>query len=222
MRNDWLRTVTLSGPDNQTSIGELAELQARYPIMEVGVLWSVSSQGKPKYVDRQWIEEASQRGLRFSLHLCGKVARDLVSDGIEPEIPGNPERIQVNCNGMWSERPWWRLVDRPLVIQVCDHMGAFWLGRAKDDVHAPPVCPLFDKSGGKGIRPEGGWPGTFPPPVSMTGYAGGIGPDSVVATVEVLNKYGRPFWIDMEGRIRTPDDKFDMAAVQSVLEKLEG
>lgn len=216
-----LRAVTFSGPDVQTPIDELVALQTRYPVMEVGVLWSLTSAGKPRYVDRDWVETASEAGLRFSLHLCGKVARDLVVNGVAPEIPGRPDRLQVNCNGMSSGLNWWRLVEIPLVIQVCDHMGAFWTGLSAVDGRGPPTCPLFDKSGGKGIR-ETEWPRPLPIPIPMCGYAGGIGPDNVVETVDALCKFGRMFWIDMEGRIRTPDDRFDLEAVRSVLEKVDG
>lgn len=218
--------ITFSGPDDSTPIGVLLELQRNYPHMEVGVLWSPKRAGTPRYVGREWIEKASELGLNFSLHLCGKVARQLVEDGETPEIPGRPKRVQINCNGMKPTPGWYRRLDsirprhdgRPqFIIQTCNHSGAYWVGLAQGDDY--DAVPLFDKSGGTGLLPDS-WP--YPLPFTHCGYAGGIGADNVVEVVEHLKTGdGESFWIDMESKIRT-DDAFNLDKIAHVLILVDG
>lgn len=212
--------VTFSGADCETEIGTLVELQGRFPYMEIGVLWSLSKPGTPRYPDRKWVEKASELGLRFSLHLCGKVARTMVEGTETPEIPGSPQRIQVNCNGMRGLSGWFRAFHSinqnanrnfEYIIQAGEAVGAYWVGRAESEGHN--VSPLFDKSGGRGVETDE-WPA--PLACQWNGYAGGIGPDNVQAVVKKLGTFKTDFWIDMESRIRT-GDKFDLDKVIHVL-----
>lgn len=217
--------VTFSGPDSTTAIGTLVELQRKFPYMEVGVLWSLKAAGQPRYADRDWIEQASALGLNFSIHLCGKVARQLVEEGEPPVVPGTPKRVQINCNGMKPLPEWYRGLDTiadehgtklQFIIQTCDHNGAYWVGMAQGARWGERgVCvPLFDQSGGKGQLPEE-WPN--PLPFTHCGYAGGIGPDNAQALVRHLKTLkGESFWIDMETKVRT-GDVFDLDKVVHVL-----
>jgi len=215
--------ITFSGPDSDTPIGTLLELQQKFPYMEVGVLWSLSRAGQPRYADRAWIEEASERGLNFAIHLCGKVARDLVENCGTPTVPGTPRRVQINCNGMNGTPAWYRgfesiqsLHDHGLefIVQTCDGIGAYWIGMAVGE-GGHRCVPLFDKSGGKGESPTE-WP--EPLPYTRCGYAGGIGVDNVAATVEEIKrkKSDQSFWIDMESKVRT-GDVFDLSEVVHIL-----
>jgi phosphoribosylanthranilate isomerase len=75
---------------------------------------------------------------------------------------------------------------------------------------------LFDTSGGAGRRPAQ-WPG--PAEQFPCGYAGGLGPENVAGQVAKITAVcQKPFWIDMERRVRTADDsRLDMAKVRAVL-----
>ncbi len=218
--------VTLSGPDPDTPVAALVELQKRYPFMEIGVLWSLNRAGTPRYVTRQWIEQASDAGLRFSLHLCGAVARDWVEKGVVPEIVGRPQRIQINCNGMTAGCDWWIHMgvisanvrhrfgyEAAFIVQTADAVGGFVVGAAQHD-YGDTVMPLFDQSGGRGLSP-GAWP--RPLPSTTCGYAGGLTPDNVVAEAGYISWIAGNFWIDMESGLRT-NDVFDLTKAERVLE----
>jgi len=79
------------------------------------------------------------------------------------------------------------------------------------------VAALFDTSGGAGVLPDV-WPG--PAKEFWCGYAGGLGPDNVVAQIEKVEQVcQQPYWIDMERRVRVDDDsQLDMSKVRSVLQ----
>lgn len=85
--------------------------------------------------------------------------------------------------------------------------------------HDVPVAALFDTSGGTGSLP-GTWP-TLRPEFPF-GFAGGLGPDNVLAQLDQINKVCSddfPTWIDMETRVRVEDNSaLDMAKVRNVLQ----
>jgi hypothetical protein len=78
------------------------------------------------------------------------------------------------------------------------------------------VAALFDLSGGAGVLPSS-WP--QPTSAFWCGYAGGLGADNVTEQLAMIESIcPRPFWIDMERRVRTQDDSaLDLDAVRSVL-----
>ena len=80
------------------------------------------------------------------------------------------------------------------------------------------VSALFDTSGGAGVLPSE-WPQSDQP--FWCGYAGGLGPANVVEQIEKIEaRSPRPYWIDMERRVRVDDDSsLNMMAVRSVLEQ---
>jgi hypothetical protein len=75
---------------------------------------------------------------------------------------------------------------------------------------------LMDASGGRGVSPE-----TWPRPIAgvFCGYAGGLGPDGIIADLDrIADVVGDGvIWIDMEGRLRDASDRFDLARVEKVL-----
>jgi len=76
---------------------------------------------------------------------------------------------------------------------------------------------LFDSSGGRGLAPVS-WPA--PLPGTTCGYAGGLGPDTLTEQLPLIHTAanGRGYWIDMEGRLRTPEDRFDLDRARRCLE----
>jgi len=75
---------------------------------------------------------------------------------------------------------------------------------------------LFDLPGGAGILPAE-WPA---PRASLPcGYAGGLDPENVEDQLQrIASVCDRPFWIDMERRVRSNDDSIlDIAKVRQVL-----
>lgn len=222
-----LKMVTFSGPDDDTDIKSLCDIQGSYPQVEIGVLWSPSKAGGPRYASLDWIDAASKAGLKFSLHLCGAPARQMVEQRITPVIPGRPSRIQINMNGMKPVSDWVLCLheirrttgDIQFIVQTCNAAGAYWVGKC-EGLHLNAV-PLYDKSGGKGVYPDT-WPS--PLPGLFCGYAGGIGPENVFATVDRFQKWEDPndFWIDMETKVRDSNNQFDLEKVRLVIKNLYG
>jgi phosphoribosylanthranilate isomerase len=117
----------------------------------------------------------------------------------------------------------------PLTLDVLDRMmqeniGAYFItqhNKSNADVYKQIVAlnheVLFDASGGRGIL--GDW--HSPIPGKICGYAGGLGPDNVLQELEKISAIcNKPFWIDMEGKLRT-DDKFDLTKCVAVLDQID-
>ena len=81
---------------------------------------------------------------------------------------------------------------------------------------------LFDRSGGKGQLPAQ-WP-VPKPTATFVGYSGGLGSETVADALNAITRQhpeSVPFWIDMEGAIRT-DDGFDISKCRRVCEIVFG
>jgi hypothetical protein len=220
-----LTRVTITGADDAVDPEELLALSSEFPWVEWGVLRGGQDRlGTPRFPKPEWVKAfdalvlESMTPVSWSLHLCGELARHAM--GGSPVMFAVLKALtaqRVQLNGFSKYRlPMLALAQllpgTEFILQTSDlaseHHG---LDLAK--LH-PNVVNLLDASGGRGQvavwaeRPE-----------SRLGYAGGIGPDNVVAQIEQLLAYTteQDFWIDMESHVRT-DDRFDLDKVQRVLE----
>lgn len=222
-----LDRVTITGADDNTSVKEMAALSAEFPFVEWGILVSKKREGTRRYPGSDWHgllwnessdQYESGNRMKFSMHVCGSWARQIFAGETNwSELPLTKylaTRIQINgtpgTSSTGKSLAAWKTLKQYIVQYP----------RAHDFIAGGRVCgfdmvPLFDESGGEGIVRE-----SWPPPVdgAYCGYAGGIGPDNVVDVVGKINSACKsPFWIDMEGRVRT-DDSLDMDKVRTVLE----
>lgn len=219
-----LDRVTITGADDTILPEALLDLAGAFPFVEWGILFSPKRQGSPRYPSPDWVgrlcdavaeyEITDGEEIGLSAHLCGGWVRDWIA--------GNPswlnqyagdadyfQRVQLNFHG--EPAMWTGAVDaeeRQVIVQA-------------DGVNVPPagMVPLFDVSGGKGALPLL-WPKALPG--LYCGYAGGLGPDNVVAQVNgpIADAAGAGrVWIDMETRVRT-DERFDLRKVRQVLEQV--
>ena len=79
--------VTLTGADEATDIARMADLSARYPV-EWGLLFAPVHQGAGRFPSFDFVAKLIERGaMRFSAHLCGGHAREVVARGV-----GGPAR----------------------------------------------------------------------------------------------------------------------------------
>lgn len=207
--------ITFTGVDERTSIGEMADLAQQYPI-EWGVLFSQTRQGADnRYPDHDFIERLLATEMRFSAHLCGQYAR-FIMDGREISQPVRLDafsRIQVNHPDPDPNR----------ILKIKTQTGTIRAGVRRIGQCNREVFPqitavdwLFDKSGGTGVSPDF-WPRH---PGRRVGYAGGIGPDNVLAVLKAIGATG-PYWIDMETKVRT-SDRFDLGLCREVCELVYG
>lgn len=225
-----LDRITFTGADDSTDPEALVDLSAEFPIVEWGILFSSSQQGRYRFPSEAWLHRLSDAltpGMRLSAHLCGRWVRDLVLDGnftwpqAYPYLCEQFERVQLNFHGEFH-----RAADRfPGVLELNAGQCQFILqcdgvndAKARELAARGLGVPLFDTSGGAGIVPRGGWPSPWRG--VYCGYAGGLGPHNIAAQMEVIARTvgASPFWIDMERRVRSEDDStFDLAKVRAVL-----
>lgn len=236
-----LNRVTITGADDSISPDDLVQLSREFPFVEWGILFSQSSQGRARFPTDEWIAKLVVAGvygdMKLCAHLCGGWVRDLVLAGnfsFRNHYPGffsEAERVQVNFHGQFHRaadgfadvlrahvHP--PLSERPVqFILQCDGVNdVSVVSRAADGL----AVPLFDTSGGAGLLPRAwplAWPGIY------CGYAGGLSPENVEGQIEQIGRAagGETIWIDMERRVRSPDDSlFDLKRVHDVLSIVSG
>lgn len=208
--------LTFTGVDDATPHGEMDALAREYPI-EWGILFHPTEQGTGRYPSLSKVAALLASELRFSAHLCGQHARSVTAG---KPLPGDVVtilqrfgRIQVNTNerGLEPER----------IAKFAGRFGARGIVQCRGLEKFPAdrhVDWLFDTSGGRGLLPDR-WP-VPSADSSFVGYSGGIGPDTVVAVLEGIAREHPPllpFWLDMEGGIRS-DDRLDLAKCREVCE----
>ena len=227
-----LDRVTITGADDRTDPAALARLSERYPFVEWGILISDAKAGKPRFPSAEWrqrlaeIAAATPGGLRLAAHLVGSLARKAMLDGSDefftgPYHAGLFRRIQLNGFSSLAKAARCPVIKRHpthfFILQVQSE-EAYALAARHGASRAANVGVLFDKSGGRGEMPAR-WP--EPKFDLYTGFAGGIGPDRVDIVCEAIKAYPfGPFWIDMEGNVRT-DDVLDLLKVELVLEEAQ-
>lgn len=236
MSNALLNGVTITGADDATDINEIVRLSREYPFVEWGIL-VFKSTIKPsiRFPSWEWCREfasaAIKNGLNVSTHLCGEWVRELLGGKIDwtelPDVLAVSRRAQINTHGVphaavlrsiESLRIGSTYVirgglrhDREFIVQF-DGVNDLFAYAAKD--HYINVSALFDGSHGAGKLPEH-WPVAAVP--FPCGYAGGLGPENVIQQLSYITRVcPRPFWIDMETKVRT-NDGLDLDAVEKVL-----
>lgn len=227
-----LTHVTITGADDQVDPATLLTLSRRYPFVEWGILVSRSNTGAPRFPSETWQNKLlamcqSVPWFRLSVHLCGEWARDLLAGGTQwLEDSGwrllkRAQRIQLNGNTSLDQvDPGFR---RRLTRDLASHQvilqDAGYPRERIIDLRAAgfDVVPLFDHSGGRGLIPNQ-WP--LPLPDILCGYAGGLGPETLPIELPRLGSTvgSAPIWIDMERRVRTDDNRLDLAKVTRCLE----
>lgn len=222
-----LERVTLTGADTNTNPERLYELASEYPFVELAFLFSWSRMGTERYPTIEWLDDYCSRDSseQLALHLCGNAVNDYVlGHNIIDSIVSQFGRVQLNFNlarmspdfhelvrsRIYSVDP---MIDPVIITQHNVNNIPIYLTRDQTRPHHF----LFDSSGGNGLRP-GEWPQPLER-VTLCGYAGGLGPDTLERDLESLSKVvgNGECWIDMESNIRT-DGLFDFDKCIKVLE----
>jgi hypothetical protein len=187
-----------------------------------------------------------REGARFAAHLCGRTMRAFVgafgATG-EPDLDAwlspfgmslsqydsffgrtqvnfDQERERLDEMTLTTLMRRWKVRARgELITQHNANNLTLWLPlQAADRADGRPRRHqlLMDASGGRGVAPD-----AWPRPIAGVpcGYAGGIGPDTIESDLErIAEAVGDGvIWIDMEGRLRDPSDRFDLTRVETVL-----
>lgn len=208
--------ITFTGVDDQTYVNDLVRLQNLYPI-EWGVLISRDRQGnEPRYPKHP--HHFTEWGACCAGHLCGAIARDVMDFhfNLPDLVPAMArfQRVQVNTANpnVAAAQRFSQMIGKRVILQTREQ---------QQFPFAYDVDWLFDCSGGAGKRPDR-WP---PCDWKLVGYAGGISPDNVLATMEAINAVGPhigPYWLDMESGVRDDNDQFSIEKVWAVCEAVYG
>jgi hypothetical protein len=195
-------TITVTGLDEHTPLKALLDL-AGLPNVELGFLYTRTPEGRNRYPERDWLVRALPRAAgNAALHVCGGGAKaELLAGGMD-DLLDKVRRIQVN--GILQADEVERICARyPTHAIITQHRPG---NEGLLAVTAPNHALLVDGSGGQGLAPSG-W--VRPATPKAVGFAGGLGPDSLVAELPRIRAVATgSWWVDMEGRIRT-DDRFD-------------
>lgn len=216
--NDTVRlpdSITFTGIDEKTDVAKLHELAMVYPV-EFGVLISPKRSGNdPRYPGPKKALEFLNSGLVTAAHVCGGYAKSIMKREPIPSL-GLARRVQIN-----HPDP-----DIEAVLDFCRGTGNRAILQTRDELGFPfagdeRIEWLFDRSGGRGQQPES-WPAY--PALSLNrryGYAGGLTPENVVATLAEISATG-PYWIDMESGVRDEDNLFSIERARAVCEAVYG
>lgn len=205
--------LTLTGADERTPIDSLLHLATAGA--EIGLLWTFSPDGRPRYPSIPWINQVLRALPRRSVavHVCGARARDLLLRGRVPFIHDSPFLRRVQVNGSVS----------PLDLEIlCGWMSDKVVITQHDfvnndlvDVNVDNHALLVDGSGGRGQLPSDWY---RPLTVKPVGFAGGLGPDNLAEQLPRIAAVAQKgAWIDCESSLRT-DEWFDVARATRMVE----
>ena len=228
--------VTITGADDSTNIKWMLDTSQKYPFVEWGILVSLNA-GGPRFPSKDWLDRlnyvAAKNPMQLSLHVCGQWVKDICAGHWEYLMHHEEatmalcRRVQLNFHGhkhvlydrfYETAREMTSALGKEIIFQV-DGTNDDLVDKAR--ARGLDAVPLFDLSGGAGVVSEN-WP--LKDPEIYSGYAGGLGPDNVIAEMEKISqvaKHGRT-WIDMETKVRTSSNRsLDYQAVEIVLNQVE-
>ncbi len=233
-----IKTVTITGADDNTYINLLMEIHNMYPFVEWGILFSPSRQGTSRYPSLKWVKMLQEKvlyyymrktpGPKLSAHLCGDYTREYLKTGALTSAFDNLpnimfgesfSRYQLNFNSTNTptSEEFYNGLKRCATTQIIQYNKAnSELCQRLIANNNPSIQFLYDGSGGRGVLPNE-WQGVVPN--HFTGYAGGLNPDNLEeALVNIDKSVGdNEIWIDTETGVRT-DDKLDLKKVVEFLE----
>lgn len=233
-----LRYCTLTGADEATDIDRMASISKENPLVEWGILCSrtrqVEEAGAERYPRMAWINamlDQHEGKMPLAIHLCGKDAVDFVKGDKEiVDLANRFGRVQLNVRAHGelfhktvSPEEFHRSVtnfmrghqhDAHVILQRNENNEALF--RQTRNIHNLEF--LFDGSGGRGIEVKN-WPRLdgVDNAGSLMGNAGGLGPDNIASQLPLLSAAAndKPYWIDMENKLRTAG-RFDLDLADQV------
>lgn len=223
----FLQRVSLTGPDEKTSLSDLEQLSQLYPFIEWALLYVPHNEGAPRNPGQAWRKAFFNAALPgySAVHLCGDLAFEQLLKQALPEEISKASRIQLNINARKQTfddatvlNVYKRSLDLgPDIILQYHENTAHIIAQFMDSLPSEDkwrVHILMDASKGKGVTPDS-WQNAGIKDVYY-GFAGGLGPGKILPALEIIEQYQTPYWIDMESNIRT-NNEFDIVKAQSVL-----
>jgi hypothetical protein len=204
--------ITFTGADQRTPLSALASLALQGA--EIGILYTFDPDGRNRYPERVWIEEAASKLTgRLALHVCGSRARFQLLARELDALVAPFQRIQVNGHLLTTEVG--RICDRFPEKKIITQYNGSNLHLL--DCERPNHALLVDASGGRGLLPSK-W--SRPETDKPVGFAGGLGPHNLAEELPKIAALSNRSdgWIDMEGRLRDKSDWFSVERAQIALD----
>lgn len=193
-----LSFITLTGADERTDLDALVKLVCFNPLVEVGLLYTATPEGRPRYPSRAWLREAAETlDGRCAIHVCGSGAKRELLAGELHDLTRYAPRVQLN--GILSAKEVEQACRQVDTLITQHHLGNDHLLGVQARNHQL----LLDGSGGRGISPI-----SWKPPYTskLVGFAGGLGPDTLSTQLPRIADVARDgAWVDMEGKLRVDD-----------------
>lgn len=198
--------ITMTGFDEHTSNFLVKHILGRYGI-EMGVLYTFDPEGRNRYPSPKWIDRfVREYGRNAALHICGGRARKQLLAGELKHWTDRVGRVQVNGHVTEEELIQISRMVRTVITQhdpmTMKNVKLFSVPLGNHEI-------LVDGSGGEGKLPLS-W--VRPVTWKKVGFAGGLGPDTLTTELPKIQMTANQnyFWIDMEGKLRNDDDRFDV------------
>ncbi|ABM97398.1 hypothetical protein [Methylibium petroleiphilum] len=190
--------ITLTGADERTDIDALVELVRTNPLVEIGLLYTATPEGRPRYPSRAWLREAAAAlSGRCAIHVCGGGARRELLAGELGDLTRHAPRVQLNG-----------ILTLDVATEACRFADTLItqhheLNQQLLGVPARNHALLVDGSGGQGIAPAA-W--MAPDTEKPVGFAGGLGPQTLADQLSAISAVANDgAWVDMEGKLRVKD-----------------
>lgn len=214
--------LTLTGIDDRAAIPALNRLFAAHPFLELGLLYSEGRAGTERYPSRETLAVLlDDLHAPLALHVCGKAVFAVLDEAEGDPVRGliqDPRigRVQINADLAEYAGATERLdavltrIGKRVILQDNEANAA-----VLPELDARNVEILFDRSGGRGRRPD-----TWPRPHNgrACGYAGGLRPEDIDQDLVAIERaaHGREVWIDLESGLRDLDGAFSLERAETV------
>lgn len=218
-----INKITFTGIDNWTNIEELKIFQKKYPFVEFGVLISLKNTNfntNNRYPELNILNNLKKNELNLSLHICGKIARDIVKKNDWTDfnsLMGKKlelfDRYQLNISNMnkFSKEISFPENKKIIIQSSSNNHNLFDFYSNMKNIYF-----FLDNSGGKGLEEEK-W---INKKVDYMGYAGGLCLENIESKVKEINEIrNEKYWIDMESSIRK-NDIFNINICEKICLKL--
>lgn len=223
-----IRLIGFCGIDDSIDPQLLSNFSFHYPWIEWGVLFRQDMEGQPRYPTLNWVENfikiksSASHNINLAAHFCGKRCEEVLEgnyDFTQNVHEFGFKRIQINAtlaNQVHVDK-----TNIPLVIDnirkcittfpniefiIQCNTETMYIYTKLEEIAAslPNMSFLFDSSCGLGVPISENIVPKIHPSIQC-GYAGGIGPNTIVNTLMLLDKIvpsERTIWIDMESSLR--------------------
>lgn len=224
-----IKTITITGADDGVAPAEMVKFSERYPMVEWGILRSLSRTGEPRYPTIGWIARVAKLGIPIAAHYCGRAMRDIA---YHQSVKAEPWARRAQLNG-WDTSSDCDLadafedcdVDPILQCRSIDRFDVFVREAERLQRCGINASVLVDPSGGSGAPSIDIMMGLDRGVIARTitsdvefGLAGGIDETNACIYARRANAL-QATWVDFESGARE-HNRFSLARAEAVVQEI--